>query len=87
MEERAKNPGVAAFALMAAAGDFGASVAPQLLGIVVDKASESSFSVKLIAETSHTADEIGFKAGMLIAAVFPLIGIFVLVRFLPKGKS
>lgn len=87
MEERVKNPGVAAFALMAAAGDFGASVAPQLLGIVVDKASESSFSVKLIAETSLTADEIGFKAGMLIAAVFPLIGIFVLARFLPKRKS
>lgn len=87
MEERVKNPGVAAFALMAAAGDFGASVAPQLLGIVVDKASESSFSVKLIAEMSLTADEIGFKAGMLIAAVFPLIGIFVLVRFLPKRKS
>ena len=34
MEEKMPNPGVAAYALMAAGGDFGASIAPQLLGVL-----------------------------------------------------
>ncbi len=38
MEEKTPNPGVAAYALMAAAGDMGASVAPQLVGAVADQA-------------------------------------------------
>lgn len=37
MEEKIPNVGVAAFALMAAGGDFGASVAPQLLGAIADR--------------------------------------------------
>ena len=36
MEEKMPNLGVAAYALMAAGGDFGGSAAPQLMGIVVD---------------------------------------------------
>lgn len=39
MEENVPSVGVTAYALMAAGGDFGASVAPQLLGIVADHAS------------------------------------------------
>lgn len=38
MEENMPALGVAAYALMAAGGDFGASVAPQLMGIVADNA-------------------------------------------------
>ena len=36
LEEKVQGAGVAAFALMAAGGDLGASVAPQLLGIIAD---------------------------------------------------
>lgn len=36
MEEKIPGVGVATYALMAAGGDLGASVAPQLLGIVAD---------------------------------------------------
>ncbi len=36
MEEKIPGAGVGAFALMAAGGDFGASIAPQLLGVVAD---------------------------------------------------
>ena len=39
MEEKIPNAGVAAYALMAASGDLGASVAPQLMGIVADASS------------------------------------------------
>ena len=38
MEEKIPGVGVAAFALMAAGGDFGASVAPQLMGMIADHA-------------------------------------------------
>lgn len=37
MEENIPNVGVAAFALMAASGDLGAAVAPQLLGVIADR--------------------------------------------------
>lgn len=36
MEEKIPSAGVAAYALMAAGGDLGASVAPQLLGVIAD---------------------------------------------------
>lgn len=36
MEENIPNVGVAAYALMAAGGDLGASVAPQLMGVIAD---------------------------------------------------
>jgi len=38
MEEKIDGVGVAAFALMAAGGDLGASVAPQLMGVIADSA-------------------------------------------------
>lgn len=39
MEEKIPGVGVAAYALMAAGGDLGASVAPQLMGIVADNSN------------------------------------------------
>lgn len=39
MEEKIHGAGVTAYALMAAGGDFGASVAPQLLGVIADRIS------------------------------------------------
>ena len=69
MEEKIDGVGVAAFALMASGGDLGASVAPQLMGIV--------------------ADGYGLRAGILVTALFPLVGIFlmlVIIRFF-KNES
>ena len=90
MEEKMPNPGVAAYALMAAGGDFGASIAPQLIGVVVDKVSESNFASELSGTLSMTTEQIGMKAGMLIASVFPFIGIFLLMfirRYFKKIKN
>ena len=87
MEEKVPNPGVAAFALMAASGDFGASVAPQMLGIIVDKVSASSFAVNLSQTTSMATDEIGLKVGMLIASVFPILGIGLLAYIMKTLKA
>ncbi|MBR4016308.1 MAG: MFS transporter, partial [Oscillospiraceae bacterium] len=87
MEEKFPNPGVAAYALMAAGGDFGSSVAPQGLGIVVDAVAASPWAAELGARLSLSAEQVGMKAGMLMAALFPLLGLIVLVymhRFFTK---
>ncbi|MBQ2903228.1 MAG: MFS transporter [Clostridia bacterium] len=79
MEENIPGIGVAAYALMASSGDLGASVAPQLLGIVVDKVAESSFAAELAASTGLMTEQIGLKAGMLVTAIYPLLGIGVII--------
>ena len=79
MEEKIPALGVAAYALMAAGGDFGASVAPQLLGIVVDTVSASDFAINLAEALSLTPEQIGMKAGMLTASLFPFLGTFLVI--------
>lgn len=87
MEEKLPGAGVAAYALMASGGDLGASIAPQLMGIVVDKVTVSSFAADIATKTGLATEQIGMKAGMIITAVFPLIGILALavtVRYFKK---
>ena len=79
MEEKIPRAGVAAYALMAAGGDFGASIAPQLLGIIVDKVSVSSWASELTATYALSAEQIGMKSGMLVAALFPILGTVLLL--------
>ena len=89
MEENIPNAGVAAFALMASGGDFGASLSPQLIGIVVDKVSATSFAVDLGSRLNITAEQVGLKVGMLVTAIFPILGIIVVLvikRFFKKSK-
>ena len=87
MEEEFPSPGVAAYAFMAAGGDFGASVAPQSLGIVADTVAAGQWAISLGDRTGLSPEQIGIKAGMLTAAVFPLLGIgmlLILKRFIAK---
>lgn len=79
MEEKVPSPGVAAYALMAASGDMGASVAPQMLGIIVDKVSVSRFAAEMSASSAMAPEEIGLKVGMLIASTFPILGTVLLI--------
>ena len=79
MEEKFPGPGVAAYALMAAGGDFGASVAPQLLGVIVDKVAASEFTASLCSDISLTPEQVGMKAAMLAAALFPVVGVIILL--------
>ena len=79
MEEKIPNAGVAAYALMAAGGDLGASVAPQLLGIIVDNVSTTELAATLGATLNITPEQVGLKIGMLLSALFPMIGIAVIL--------
>ena len=89
MEENIHGAGIAAFALMAAGGDLGASVAPQLLGIVTDQVSAGTFAADLAARLQLTTDQVGMKVAMLVSAIFPILGILVLLlirRHFRHGK-
>lgn len=90
MEEKIVSPGVAAYALMAACGDLGASFAPQLTGIIIDKFSASSLAADLAGRYSISTDEIGLKVGMLCAAVLPILGaiwMLIIMKKMPDKKS
>ena len=79
MEEKFPHPGVTAYALMAAGGDFGGSVAPQMIGAVADAVAESGWAAELSAALSITAEQLGMKAAILSASVFPILGVFLLL--------
>ena len=90
MEENIPAAGVTAYALMAAGGDMGASLAPQLLGIVVDGVSATPLAAELGLRLGITAEQVGLKAGMLVTAVFPLLGAVILlftVRFFKRTSE
>lgn len=90
MEENVRGAGVAAFALMAAGGDLGASIAPQLMGIVIDNVSISKFAQELSITSGLSSEQIGMKAGMLVTSLFPIIGIVVVltcIRYFKKNKA
>ena len=90
MEDNIPCVGVTAYALMAAGGDMGASVAPQLLGAVVDGVAATSFAADLGLRLGISAEQVGLKAGMLVIAVFPIIGSAVLgatLRYFKKNRQ
>ena len=90
MEDNIPAAGVTAYALMAAGGDMGASLAPQLLGIVVDGVSATSPAAELGLRLGITAEQVGLKAGMLVTALFPLMGTILLlftIRYFKKSRS
>ncbi len=90
MEENIPYAGVTAFALMAAGGDLGASIAPQLLGVVVDGVSASAFASELSVTLSLSPEQIGLKAGMLVSALFPILGALIVclcIRFFRKNPT
>ena len=88
MEERLPAMGVAAYALMAAGGDMGASFGPQLLGAVADRVSAAG--VDMAASLGMTPDQLGLKAAMLLTAVFPLLGaavVLMIMRYFGKEEA
>ena len=90
MEEKIPGVGVAAYALMASGGDLGASVAPQLMGIVIDRVSISEYAARRAAALGISTEQVGMQTGMLVTSLFPLMGIVLLVimiRYFKKQKT
>ena len=82
--------GVFIYAMMAAGGDMGASVGPQLVGLVADGVIASKTGGELAVKLGLTVEQLGMKAGMLVGMLFPLVGIFLyfaLWRSKKKGQN
>ncbi len=73
--DRFPTGGVFVYAMMAAGGDLGASVGPQLIGLITDAAIELPAAVRLAAALDLAPEQFGMKIGMLVGMLFPLIGI------------
>lgn len=78
--------GVFIYAMMAAGGDMGASVAPQLVGVVTDLAGAEPALACFAEKLSLSPDQFGMKLGMLVGMIFPLIGIFICARLYKTRK-
>ena len=85
--ERFPQGGVFIYAIMAAGGDLGASVAPQLLGVITDAVIASPEAASLAGTLALSPEQLGMKLGMLCGALFPLAGTFVFLRIWRTGKK
>ena len=72
--------GVFIFAMMAAGGDMGASVGPQLIGIITDTAIAVPAVSALAASMNLAPEQLGMKLGMLVGMLFPLAAIPLYAR-------
>lgn len=87
VEERFENVSVAVYALMAAGGDMGAAVAPQLVGVLSDKFSLTDLALN-ISEMFHiSAEQVGMRAGLLAAGFFPIAGVVCVLCMKKHFKS
>ncbi len=73
--DRFPDGGVAVFALMAAGGDLGGSVGPQLVGIVTDAAMQNDWVISLAESWQLSAEQLGMKIGLLSASIFPVLAV------------
>jgi MFS family permease len=85
--EKYTDGGVLIFALMAAGGDFGASVGPQLVGVITDAVMGFSKAVPIAERFAITPEQLGMKTGLLVGAVFSLIAIPVYWHIRKVRKS
>lgn len=78
--------GVFIYAMMAAGGDLGASVGPQLVGLVTDISAAAPPLVALGQRLALSPEQFGMKLGMLVGMIFPLLGIFVYTHLYKTAK-
>lgn len=86
VEHRLPAGGVFIYAMMAAGGDLGGSVAPQLVGLITDAVASDTNAMTLAQSLGITAEQLGMKAGMLVGMLFPIVAIF-LYAVLLKTKN
>ncbi len=74
---RITTGGVFIYAVMAAGGDLGAAVAPQLVGVITDAVAASETGLSLSQKLGLTAEQLGMKLGMCIGLLFALLSAVV----------
>ena len=85
--DRVPNGGVFIYALMAAGGDFGAAIGPQLVGIVTDAAIANPTLVTIAQTMQLAPEQLGMKLGMLVGMLFPAAAIPVFIVLWKSRKK
>ena len=84
---RIANGGVFLYAMMAAGGDLGASVAPQLVGAVTDLTMQIPALIEFASVLAISPEQLGMKLGMFVGALFPLLAVDVYYIFYKEEKK
>lgn len=79
VSDRIPTGGVVMFALMASGGDLGASVGPELVGIITDTVAKNARMLEFASSLGLSGEQLGMKCGLLIGALFALIAIPVYI--------
>lgn len=91
MEDIVPSVGVACYAIMAAGGDLGASLGPQLVGVIADAAVGIPALSGLAKRLGMSADMMGMRIGLLVAAVLATAGAVLVLciwrRFAKNKKA
>ena len=85
--DRIPTGGVFIYAMMAAGGDLGAALGPQLIGVVTDTVIADPAASALAQSWGLMPDQLGLKLGMLVGMLFPLAGIAVYGHILRTQKK
>jgi fucose permease len=80
VSERIPTGGVIMYALMASGGDLGASVGPELVGVITDAVAGSVRMVAFAEKMGLTGEQLGMKCGLLIGALFALAAIPIYIK-------
>lgn len=76
------------FAVMSGFGDIGGAAAPWLAGKVADVVQMMPRAQAYCAAAGMAPEQLGLKAGVLVSAVFPVIGFFLMLAvLLDRRKS
>ena len=85
--DRIPDSGVFIYAMMAAGGDLGASIGPQLIGVITDAAIASPTLSAFASDLSLAPEQLGMKLGMLVGALFPIMAIPVYLHIHRTAKK
>ncbi len=85
--DRITAGGVFVYAIMAAGGDLGAAVGPQLMGIITDFASANPTLLRFAEKLGLTMEQFSMKLGMSIGVVFAFLSLLVFLHIWRTKKK
>ena len=87
VSERIPTGGVIMYALMAAGGDLGASVGPELVGIITDAVAGNEALSSFATSIGLSPEQLGMKCGLMVGIVFALIAIPIYIALYKSAKT
>lgn len=85
--EKFPTAGVFLYAMMAAGGDLGASIGPQLVGVISDVIPTVDIFKNIADSLGISAEQLGMRIAILISMLFSLTAIFVFRKLYKNSKK